>query len=225
MKLNIFGTRNRQPTNTKIIPGVFSYKNEGNFRLQAFRAILDNDIKVKKKRVVDLGAGPCRFSRIAREFGANVTAVDGRMERVPNDVEDQGIHFVHEDIREFNIANFDIVIIFGLLYHLEIKDQMKLLRRCQGKIILIDTQVYRPDLVVCYPQWEWEQSLVQSEGYEGIVFPEKDNAMASIGNKTSFWHTESSYLKLFNNAGFNNITIYHPLYLSKHGMRCFYLLK
>ena len=226
---NIFGavaTENVRPTKTvKQFSDFSSIRTEGDFRQQYFRAILNNDVDVMNKRVVDLGAGPCKFSLIAREFGADVTAVDGRVERVPHDIENQGVHFVHEDIREFNVDNFDIVIIFGLLYHLNIEDQIRLLRRCQGKIVLIDTEVHRPDLVVSYPQWEWKKLTVQSGEYEGVVYPEKSNHMASIGNKTSFWHTETSYLRLFKNSGFNYITVYRPLYLSKHGMRCFYLLK
>ena len=197
---------------------------EGLLRHQLFRSLLNNEIDVSGKWVADLGAGPCVFSRIANEFGAEVFAVDGRSERVPEDIEKQGIHFIHEDVREFNLDAFDIVLIFGLLYHFEIDDQVELLRRCQGKEVLVDTQVCCPDLLVRFPLDEWQYPLVQSKGFEGIVYPEKDNPMASIVNKTSFWHTEASYMKLFSDCGFNNVTAYRPLYLSKHGMRSFYRL-
>lgn len=200
------------------------YQNEGHLRQKIFRSLLNSEIDVSGKWVADLGAGPCAFSRIANEFGAEVFAVDGRDERIPGNVEKQGIHFFQADAREFDLEAFDIVLIFGLLYHLEIQDQVELLRRCRGKEVLVDTQVCCPDLVVRFPLDKWQYTLVQSNGYEGVVFPEKDNPMASIANKTSFWHTEPSYMKLFSDCGFNDITAYRPLYLSDHGMRSFYRL-
>lgn len=200
------------------------YQNEGHLRQKIFRSLLNSEIDVSGKWVADLGAGPCSFARIAGEFGAEVFAVDYRDERVPEDIEKQGVHFYHADVREFNLEAFDVVLIFGLLYHFEIQEQVELLRRCQGKEVLVDTQVCCPDLVVRFPLDEWQYPLVQSNGYEGVVFPEQDNPMASVVNKTSFWHTEPSYMKLFSDCGFNDITAYRPLYLSNYGMRSFYRL-
>lgn len=203
---------------------VENYENEGHLRLGIFRRLLDSEIDVSGKWVADLGAGPCLFSRITREFGAEVFAVDGRDERVPAGIEKQGIHFSRADVREFNLEAFDVVLMFGLLYHFDIDDQVELLRRCQGKEVLVDTQVCCPNLAVRFPLDEWQYPQVQANGYEGIVYPEKDNPMASIVSRTSFWHTETSYLKLFSDCGFNDITAYRPLYLSKYGMRSFYRL-
>ena len=200
------------------------YQDEGHLRHRIFRSLLTGEIDVTGKWVVDLGAGPCAFARIAREFGAEVFAVDSRIERLPEDIEKQGIHFIHEDVRNVNLDAYDVVLIFGLLYHFEIGDQVELLRRCRGKEVLVDTQVYCPGMVVRFPLNEWQYTLVQSNGYEGIVYPEQDNPMASVVNKTSFWHTEPSYARLFSDCGFSDITAYRPLYLSKHGMRSFYRL-
>ncbi len=199
-------------------------KSEGQLRQHIFRRLLNSEINVSGKWVADLGAGPCTFARIANEFGAEVFAVDSREERVPGDIEKLGIHFVYEDAREFNLEAFDIVLIFGLLYHFEIEEQIELLRRCQGKEVLVDTQVCNPNLMVRFPPDGWQYPLVQLNGYEGIVYPEKDNPMASVVNRTSFWHTEPSYLRLFTDCGFNDITAYRPFYLSKYGMRSFYRL-
>lgn len=200
------------------------HQDEGHLRHKIFRRLLTSEINVSGKWVADLGAGPCAFARIAREFGAEVFAVDGRDERVPEDIEKQGIHFIHKDVREFNLEAYDVVLIFGLLYHFEIDDQIALLRRCRGKEVLVDTQVYCPGQVVRFPVEEWQYSLVQLNGYEGILYPEKDNPMASVSNRNSFWHTEPSYFRLFTTCGFNNITAYRPLYLSRNGMRSFYRL-
>lgn len=200
------------------------YQDEGHLRHRIFRSLLTGEIDVTGKWVADLGAGPCAFARIAREFGAEVFAVDSRVERLPEDIEKQGIHFIHEDVRNVSLEAYDVVLIFGLLYHFEIGDQVELLRRCQGKEVLVDTQVCCPGMVVRFPLNEWQYTLVQSNGYEGIVYPEQENPMASVVNKTSFWHTEPSYARLFNDCGFSDITAYRPLYLSKHGMRSFYRL-
>ena len=235
-------------------------KGEGNFRQRSFRWLLQEDVDVAGKRVVDLGAGPCAFSRIAADFGADVTAVDGRDERVPDDVranrivenelrgrmgwfswlgkggrgnrsgrtperkESGAIRFLLGDVRSMDLEPYDLVMIFGLLYHLEIEDQMELLRRCKGKTVLIDTMLCCPNLVTRYPGEDW-QCVARSQGeFEGWVYPEKNNAMAAIGNVTSFWHTEESYVRLFSACGFEDVTAYRPMYLAKDGMRSFYKL-
>ena len=243
---------------------------EGRFRSNIFRWLLQEEVDVTEKCVVDLGAGPCHFARIAAESGAHVTAVDGRDERIPDDVsretpstesgiqrflsakkyklsrgrsesgklhseqdtigrnatkrKSREITFVLSDVRDFDLESFDVVLIFGLLYHFGVDDQIKLLRRCRGKTVLVDTMVCFPDLVTHYPQFDW-QSLVHKEGeYEGWIFPENNNLMASIGNKTSFWHTDPSYGQLFSKCGFSDIVAYRPFYLAKYGPRSFYRL-
>ena len=244
---------------------------EGPYRFNSFRWLLKEEVNVAEKRVVDLGAGPCHFSRIAAEFGAYVTAVDGRDERVPDDIlrerpsTESGIQrflsakklkfnrgrsergklhgeqdsigrntikrkpgeitFISSDVRDFDLEPFDIVLIFGLLYHFGVDDQINLLHRCRGKTVLVDTMVCFPDLVTHYPQYDW-QSLVRKEGeYEGWIYPENNNPMASIGNKTSFWHTDASYGRLFSECGFSEIVAYRPFYSAKkYGLRSFYRL-
>lgn len=213
-------------------------KDEGQLRVQSFCWLLQHEVDVAGKAVVDLGAGPCGFSRIANEFGARVTAVDGRDERVPEDIrrhaygggmprhgpEHGSIRFVQEDVRRVDLGAFDVVLIFGLLYHFEIDDQIELLRRCKGKIVLIDTMVCWPDLITRYPRRDWECVVENCSGYEGWIYPEKENPMASIGNRQSFWHTERSYDRLFQECGFRDVTAYRPLYLAENGMRSFYRL-
>ena len=213
-------------------------RGEGQFRQKSFRWLLQEQVDVAGRRIVDLGAGPCAFARIAAEFGADVTAVDGRDVRVPDDVKEnlieekkgngakgwfsrvwnnvrvnpeerrlgkgEGgvIRFIFGDVRDVELNSYDLVVIFGLLYHFDITDQMALLDRCRGKTVLIDTMVCCPDLVTRYPGERWQCAVERRAGFEGWVYPEKDNPMAAIGNATSFWHTEESYLKLFSQSGF-----------------------
>ena len=199
-------------------------KGEGQIRVAMFRWLLQHQVPVQDRSVVDLGAGACIFSRIAREYGATVTAIDGRQDRVPGEVADLGIRFEHKDVRHADLSEYDVVLILGLLYHLEVDDQLGLLQRCLGKTVLIDTQVCTPEVVAVIPQHAWQQRTVSRGEYMGVVFHENTNAMAAIGNSTSFWHTEDSYNRLYRNAGFSEVTAYRPMYCSKYGLRSFYRL-
>ena len=250
---------------TRMPAALSASKAEGQYRQQAFRWLLEREVDVSGKRVVDLGAGPCNFARIAERFGARVTAVDARDDRVPesvkrNEVDESGgrwkdpatrhlgrflrrcigrespqtrkesgleessIRFVRKDVRRFDVEPFDVVMIFGLLYHLELDDQIGMLRSCRGKTVLIDTMVCGPDLITRYPQDGWQTAVTSKGEFEGIDYPENNNVMASVGNRTSFWHTDPSYARLFARCGFEEVTAYRPFYLAKYGLRSFYRL-
>lgn len=201
--------------------------NAGARRTNTVRWILDSGmINNTGKKLVDLGAGPCLFSRIARERGYEVLAVDGRTERLPDAADMEGITFLQTDLRDFNPAGFDVILMLGLLYHFDIDDQLNLLRKCaNGASVIIDTQVHVPELIALQTPDGWENRIVKRQGYEGVEFPEGDNPMASIGNSISFWHTEDSTLKLFRDAGFTSITSVDPIFQSKYGGRRFYILE
>lgn len=196
--------------------------NEGTHRTSTIRAIFKDHVDAAGKTVVDLGAGPCIFSKIARDAGGKVTAVDGRTVRVPPLEELGDIEFVHADIREFDVSSFDIKLILGLFYHLEVKDQIDLLKRCAGRgVTILDTQVHWHNLMTMYPWPEWQRNLSSAEGYEGIFFPEDDKPTASIGNHLSFWPTESALIKMIHDAGFTTIKVVDPAYVSKYNVRRF----
>jgi hypothetical protein len=200
--------------------------NEGAHRTRTFRHLIRHVNSPAGSSAADLGAGPCVFARIASEEGLATTAVDARTDRVPSYEELKPVKFVLSDVREFDLQNFDMVMILGLLYHLEIPDQLNLLARSSGaSAVIVDTQVHIPDLV-CTPEPERFGNLhVTADGYEGVEFTEAENPMASVGNPRSFWHTEHSLLTLFENTGFREVTVVDPPYQSKHGARRFYLLR
>jgi hypothetical protein len=200
----------------------FTAPNEGALRTKTFRYILDSLVG-PNKRVADLGAGPCVFAKIARDKGHQVTAVDGRDARVPEDL--GSIQFVKADIRWFDISGYDVVLVLGLLYHLTLEDQISLLSRCRGQLVL-DTQVHIRSLAVEDSSRERGMeldTLVAQDGYEGVLFPESDNNMASIGNSTSWWHTEPSMLRLLANCGFQSTVVVGAPYVSKYGARRWYV--
>lgn len=196
--------------------------NEGVHRTGTIRTLLSTHIDVVGKKVVDLGAGPCIFSRIARHAGAHVTAVDGRVDRLPDKEILGSIEFIQSDVRDFDTRDFDVKFVFGLLYHLEFEDQAKLLENCaQSGITIIDTQVHRENLIASYPQDPWQYVLHKRGDLNGIEFLEGTNTMASIGNRTSFWPTEESLIEMIRAAGFRQLTIVDPAYVSKYGVRRF----
>jgi SAM-dependent methyltransferase len=103
-------------------------------------------------RMLDLGAGKGNFSLSAAELGWDVTAVDARTVRWPNaDTEAdpvvadriRAIRWIQADVRHFPIApgDYDLICILGLLHHLEVKDQIKLLKRCSGTLTLMAVRI------------------------------------------------------------------------------------
>jgi hypothetical protein len=196
----------------------FDVSNPDAVRGRIFNSLLS---EVGGKTLVDLGAGPCLFAKKARDKGYQVTAVDGRTERLPNDL--GSIKFIQSDVRNFDPNGFDIISVLGLLYHLPVEDQETLLKKCDTTTI-VETQVHDSDqLGEAYGPNQFRDAEVS--GYTGVIFKEGDNPMASIGNKESFWHTEDSMLKLFENCGFNSVTVVDPSYISKYGKRRFYVAR
>jgi 2-polyprenyl-3-methyl-5-hydroxy-6-metoxy-1,4-benzoquinol methylase len=100
-------------------------------------------------RLLDLGAGKGNFALIAAGLGWKVTAVDARTVRWPDLAESDpttraliaSVRWVQADVRELSIPTgaYDLICILGLLHHLEIHDQVDLLRRCAGTLLRLDT--------------------------------------------------------------------------------------
>ncbi|HVZ10024.1 class I SAM-dependent methyltransferase [Rhodopila sp.] len=197
-------------------------RSDGEHRMRTFATLLEKHIRPRKRTLADLGAGHCKFGMLAARLGYDVTAVDGRTERVPADL--GAVRFIHSDIRQFDPSGFGVVAILGLLYHLEISDQERLLDRCaDGAAVIVETQVHVPEMVPVDSPRPWH-AVVEREGYDGVEFPENDNPMAAIGNTKSFWHTEDSLIRLFARSGFRHVQLIDPLFSSAYGARRFYLL-
>ena len=170
-----------------------------------FRAILG---QFKPGRLLDLGAGKGNFSISASALGWKVTAVDARTMRWPDIDEEtdpetaahiRSITWVQADVREFPIERdeYDLICILGLLHHLQVPDQIDLLRRSGGTPLIIDTRI--------------APAILDREGpYEGMVIREHGQTReerdqvptASWGNPVSFRHTEDSLLRLARDSGY-----------------------
>ncbi len=194
----------------------------GKLRTAIFSWLL-GDVITPGKTMLDLGAGPCVFARRGVKAGYRVTAVDGRDERLPDDLDPNEIEFIKADVRTFPAGDFDVVTNLGLLYHLELADQIEILRKHSDSTVILETQVHIPE-AVSDSCGDWARALVEQDGYTGVSFPEGDNPMASIGNPTSFWPTEPSLLRMIEAAGYESCQVIEPYYVSKYGARRFYLL-
>ena len=180
-------------------------------RLSTFKALLGI---MPPGRLLDLACGHGKFSLAAHELGWEVTAVDVRTERMPMT---PGIEWVQSDVRSFEIEDkYDCISVLGLLYHLELADQLELLQKCTGTPTIVDTRVSSsPDH--------------EERGYQGSFFEEVPGASseqraatttASWDNKLSFWPTERSMIQMLHHAGFNEVFRLTPPY-KPH--RTFYL--
>lgn len=165
---------------------------------------------VPRLPMVDLGAGHCKFSALAHLAGFDVTSVDVRTERVPEGIE---WPFLHQDVRVVDLSPYGIILMLGLLYHLTLRDQIHLLEKCRGKIVVADT---------FYADADRSTIICPAEPYEGVLFDEVEaDPTASFGNPQSFWHTEGSLYRLFARYGFTVLKV-----LPEHTPnRSFYVLR
>jgi hypothetical protein len=181
----------------------------GELRLATFRRIL---AALPQGRLLDLGAGHGAFSLIGRDLGWEVTAVDARTERMPMT---DGITWVQEDARRFDVTGFDCIALLGLLYHLGLADQLALLKRCAGTPTILDTHhALHPRITV--------------DGWQGRMFAEPGNtpeelaqiATASWRNPESFWPTRPELIRMLHESGYATVLALDPPILPD---RAFYL--
>src|SRR5215208_6911947 len=163
-----------------------------------------------------LGTGAGTISLIAARLGWEVTAVDARTVRTPDPETEKvpdraelirSVRWVESDVREFPIprGEYDLICISGILHHLELDAQIKLLRRCSDTLTLLAVRVVA--------------GVVESEGpYKGRNYREPGKTReerdrvpwASWGNETSFYHTEESLLRLFQDSGYTQTMVMRP---------------
>ncbi len=163
---------------------------------------------LKPGKMLDLGAGKGNFSLSAAQLGWSVTAVDARTVRWPDaDAEPdpaiadliRTIRWVQADVREFPIepGEYDLVCVLGLLHHLEVADQVSLLKRCSTMPTLIDTRIAKAAVDIEGP---YEGMLIREHGE---TREERDAVpQSSWGNPLSFQHTEESLLRLVLDCGY-----------------------
>lgn len=207
-------------------------------RLRTFRWLLSEAWpQAKGRRLVDLGAGPGLFARIASRHGFSVTAVDARMpwtaadieagrnsgESAPVDKDDEFV-FIQKDLRDVDdLPGFDVIACIGVLYHLPFADQRELLARCAGRAMVIDTEIYDASRI---PESEAGrfQPVTVDGGYSGAFCREQGQVYSSHGDAFSFWFDQDSILRFFADAGCSRVTMVEPQYFSAFGPRRWFVL-
>lgn len=168
-------------------------------RIEIFRELLGQLGHGRPGRYLDLATGHGRFALTARAHGWEVTAVDVRTQRWPDE---PGIRWIRSDVRDFDIEpGYDCIGLLGLLYHLELDDQLDLLRRCAPSPLILDTHIATAP-------------AVEIDGYAGKLFQEGDLSAptASWGNATSFWPTRESLHAMLYSAGYTSVYERTPAY-------------
>jgi SAM-dependent methyltransferase len=195
------GVTQQQVVKTHGLPAPDGSLNKG----RIFESILS---PLAPGKLLDLGAGKGNFSMIAASLGWEVTAVDVRTVRWPDaDAASakgmaallESIKFVQADVREFEIGRneYDLICILGLLHHLEVPDQVALVRKCAGTPLLIDTRIASAEVDTF---GDYRGMLIKEHGE---TREERDQvATASWGNETSFRHTEESLTRLLRDCGY-----------------------
>ncbi len=138
------------------------------------------------RKLLDLGAGPCIFSKVARDQGWSVTAVDGRDDILPDDMD--GITFIKADVREFDPSGFDTVLNLGLLYHLPLADQARLLASTSYARVILETQVHTPGVVPeAAEPWGHDLITVRRRGDDFAEWPSPDAWIRRFGRFDGAW--------------------------------------
>lgn len=198
-------------------------------RLKTYRHLLATQLAGRDgQRLLDLGSGPGHFARIASRQGFAVTAVDARdpWTLTGQDAAEgpREYDFVRMDLRAFDrIAEFDVVALIGVIYHLTFDDQAALLTRCAGKTVIIDTELF--DAAALPPDRRHRFTpRVTADGYRGADCVERNEVYSSHMNRTSFWFEEESFPRWLADLGRSRIATIDPPYRSAFGPRRWYLL-
>ncbi len=174
-------------------------------RFKVFRSLI---AQLKPGKMLDLATGHGKFALQAAKQGWEVTAVDARTIRMPDPESEKNeeraklaraVNWVQCDIRKFPIARneYNLICIFGVLQHLELEDQIRLLKRCSGTLTILNARVV-------------PTATVAEGAYQGRYFDEpgrnaeerSHNPFAAWGNEKSFRSTEESLLRMVRDCGF-----------------------
>lgn len=105
---------------------------------------------LRLKSALDVGCGVGYFAALLRDLQFQVTALDARPENVAEAQKRYpGIDFRTSDAEEMDLPSlgtFDLVLCFGLLYHLENPLRgMRNLRALTGKLLLLESMIVEDD--------------------------------------------------------------------------------
>lgn len=132
----------------------------------------------KNKTILELGCFNGYFGESFRLLGANVLSVEGREENVQNiKINYPNLNIVCKDLdtKDWDFGNYDIIINFGLFYHLE-KYHEEHLINCidHSKLMLFETAIFDSNEPEIYMNSEAgiDQSLSNKGGVPSVSYVE-----------------------------------------------------
>jgi SAM-dependent methyltransferase len=173
-------------------------------------------------RILDLGCGEGLFALEAACQGANVTAIDGRDERMSagralaEELQLENVDFIRADVRSYAFEDhgpFDVVLFLGLMYHLDAPELFHVTRRAAdstARAMILDTHFARcPDEVVqhdgaVYRGWKYREHRP-----EDVPEVRRARLLASLSSESSLWLTPASLFSLLLNVGFPTVLQCH----------------
>jgi len=132
---------------------------------------------------------------MSRDLGYDVTGIDARNVRIP--LEEKNITWKIQDVSTLDIIESDTVLYFGLLYHLNYEQQVKLLKSIKTDLLIINTHFAVIDNVEIKNITNKDKlSIINEDKIQGVIYEEsktfdslKNRPLASFSNLTSFWPT------------------------------------
>src|SRR5260370_25159630 len=155
------------------------------------RLVTEFKASLSLKTALDAGCGVGFFAWILEECGLAVRAFDGRNENVEEARKRyQKISFEQGDIQDpdiLRLGSFDLVLCFGLLYHLENPLlAIRHLRALTGKALLLER--------MCLPDEKPSMLLRDEPALE-------DHSLSDV----AFYPTEGCIVKMLYHAGFSTV--------------------
>jgi SAM-dependent methyltransferase len=165
--------------------------------------------------VLDLGAGEGGLSLELAAQGARVVCVEGRENNIAKasfvaDALGLEIEFRCQDVRTLAYdRRFDLVLCFGLLYHLDAASAVRLIQtmgRVTSRLLLLDTHfsLTGPEPVEVDGD-AYRGHLVREYAADTSSEAKKTLLWASLDNDTSFWLSRPSLCNALTRAGFNTV--------------------
>jgi SAM-dependent methyltransferase len=176
----------------------------------------------ERLRILDLGCGEGVYALEAALRGATVVAVDGRTERMRHGAACAARHglgnvaFREDDVRRATretYGAFDVVLLLGILYHLDAPDLFDLLAsvRAMAGLTVIDTLVASdapagtgaPDRAT-HGGATYEGRRVREHGDDDPPELRRSRVLKSLDNTHSFRPTRGALLRALHDAGFTS---------------------